>query len=118
MRLDEFASAEDQLALWKLVSDSVWTSISIQAKQEARAKAAKKRKAAPKRATGKPPPPVPVRAPAAKVQNPVRAPIPSTPTTPIRPQPTRPISSIGSTDAQNTQKVAGQNNPISNGTAA
>lgn len=115
MRLVEFASAQDQLALWKLVSDSVWTAISIQAKQEARAKAAKKRKAAPKRVTQRPPTSVPVRAPAAKVQNQVR---PPAQTTPIRPQPPRPISSFGSTDAQNTQKVAGQNNPISNGTAA
>jgi hypothetical protein len=41
MRLIEFASAEDQLALWRLVSDSVWSAIATQAEQERRDKAAK-----------------------------------------------------------------------------
>ena len=45
MRLCEFASAEEQLALWKLVSDSVWASINTQAKQEAEQKAAAQRAA-------------------------------------------------------------------------
>lgn len=35
MRLIEFASAEEQLALWKLVSDSVWSAIADQAQIEA-----------------------------------------------------------------------------------
>ena len=35
------ASAEEQLGLWKLVSDSVWQAISTQAEQERRAKAEK-----------------------------------------------------------------------------
>ena len=39
MRIDEIASAEEQLALWKLVSDNVWTAIAAQAEQERRAKA-------------------------------------------------------------------------------
>lgn len=34
MRLLEFASAEEQLALWKLVSDNVWKAIATQAQQE------------------------------------------------------------------------------------
>ena len=34
MRLIEFANAQDQIALWRLVSDSVWASISQQAEQE------------------------------------------------------------------------------------
>ena len=47
MRLQEFADAEEQLALWKLISDSVWHSISVQAqaqeqKRATDAKAAKK----------------------------------------------------------------------------
>lgn len=41
MRINEIASAEDQLGLWKLVSDNVWQAISTQAEQEARAKAEK-----------------------------------------------------------------------------
>ncbi|MGV1017976.1 MAG: hypothetical protein ACOYBW_11445 [Fluviibacter phosphoraccumulans] len=51
MRIVEFASAEEQLALWKLVSDSVWSAVSQQAKAEAEQKALKKAQAkkAPKR---------------------------------------------------------------------
>jgi len=30
MRINEIASAEDQMALWRLVSDSVWQAIEIQ----------------------------------------------------------------------------------------
>ncbi len=30
MRLAEFASAQDQLALWKLISDTVWSRLSTQ----------------------------------------------------------------------------------------
>ena len=49
MRLVEFASAEEQMALWKLVSDSVWQSIAIQAKQEQQQKAKRARMAKAKR---------------------------------------------------------------------
>ena len=31
MRLQEFADAEEQIKLWKLISDSVWNSIKLQA---------------------------------------------------------------------------------------
>jgi hypothetical protein len=31
MRLEEFADAEEQIKLWKLISDSVWNSIKLQA---------------------------------------------------------------------------------------
>ena len=41
MRIDEFASAEEQLALWKIVSDNVWQAIATQAEQERRARAEK-----------------------------------------------------------------------------
>ena len=59
MRIVEFASAEEQLALWKLVSDNVWSAISQQAKAEAEQKALKKAQAkkVPKRkGLGMPPP--------------------------------------------------------------
>ena len=52
MRLQEFASAEEQMALWRLVTDSVWASISQQAEQERRESAAKAAQAKTKRKSG------------------------------------------------------------------
>ena len=69
MRLVEFASAEEQMALWRLVSDSVWQSIAIQAKQEQQQKAKRARMAKAKRpvrskiAAPKPVPVTPIQAP-------------------------------------------------------
>ena len=69
MRVVEIASAEDQLALWKLVSDNVWSAIAAQADQERRANAEKaarskskrgKRRSSPKLAK---PPASPPKAP-------------------------------------------------------
>jgi hypothetical protein len=37
MRLSEFASAEDQIALWRLISNTVWTSIEQQRMQQQQA---------------------------------------------------------------------------------
>ena len=37
MRITEIASAEDQMALWRLVSDSVWQAIETQRQQQAEA---------------------------------------------------------------------------------
>ena len=55
MRLYEFANAQEQLALWKLISDSVWNSISVQAQaqEQKRAKDAKAAKKAPKSSPSK-----------------------------------------------------------------
>ena len=39
MRINEIANAEEQLALWKLVSDNVWQAIQTQAHQQAKEKA-------------------------------------------------------------------------------
>ena len=39
MKIQEIASAEEQLGLWKLVSDNVWQAIATQAEQERRARA-------------------------------------------------------------------------------
>ena len=50
MRLKEFADAEEQLALWRLVNQSVWAAIESQAKQQQAEKAAKAQAAKPKRA--------------------------------------------------------------------
>lgn len=41
MRLLEIASAEEQIALFKLVSDSVWAALTTQQKQQAEERAAK-----------------------------------------------------------------------------
>ena len=70
MRINEFANAEEQLALWKLISDGVWTAVRTQAEQQARANAEKEQQAKAKKPTSKrsksvktpyapPPPPLP-----------------------------------------------------------
>ena len=45
MRLVEIASAEEQMALWKLINDNVWAAINQQARDEAERKAAEQRAA-------------------------------------------------------------------------
>jgi hypothetical protein len=66
MRLDEFASAEEQLALWKLISDNTWQAIrqQVEAERVESAARAAQTKLKPKRTGGKrggrkslPPPP-------------------------------------------------------------
>ena len=55
MRLTEFASAEDTLVLWKMISDNTWAAIVQQAEAEAQQKAerAAARKSVSKRSRGK-----------------------------------------------------------------
>ena len=53
MRLMEIASAEEQMALWKLVNDNVWAAINQQARDEAEHKAAAQRSAKLKGVKGK-----------------------------------------------------------------
>ena len=49
MRLEEFANAQDQLDLWKLVSDAVWAGINTQGQQQqVQAQMAAQAKAQPK----------------------------------------------------------------------
>jgi hypothetical protein len=57
MRLLEIASAEEQIALWKLVSDSVWAALQLQQSQQGGAapNAARASDATPKRLKGKRP---------------------------------------------------------------
>jgi len=45
MRIDEVASAKDQIALFKLITDKVWQSLGDQQRAEADAKAAQPLKA-------------------------------------------------------------------------
>ena len=55
MRLFEFASAEDALTMWKVISDNTWAAIAQQAEEQAKQKAerAAARKSSSKRGTGK-----------------------------------------------------------------
>jgi len=55
MRLTEFASAADALAMWKVISDNTWAAIAQQAEAEAKQKAerAAARKSVSKRGSGK-----------------------------------------------------------------
>ena len=91
MRIFEIASAEEQLALWKLISDNVWTTISQQARTEAQQKAAAaaKSRLKPKKAK--------------KLKTPPRAPAPPK----LKPQPQN--KSAVPTRSQNaTQPARGQ----------
>ena len=54
MRLFEFADAEAQVALWKLISDSVWTAIDAERQKQAQAaaqKTVKKPKSSPRKSS-------------------------------------------------------------------
>jgi|LauGreDrversion4_2_1035121.scaffolds.fasta_scaffold01530_17 hypothetical protein len=53
MRLFEIANAQQQIALWRLISDNVWAAIEQQAREEAERKAEEQRRRSvrPKRAT-------------------------------------------------------------------
>ena len=56
MRLFEFADAEAQMALWKLISDSVWTAIDAERQKQAQAaaqKAVKRPKSSPRKSSAK-----------------------------------------------------------------
>jgi len=55
MRINEFASAADTMALWKTISDNTWAAIAQQAEAEAKQKAerAAARKSTSKRGAGK-----------------------------------------------------------------
>ena len=63
MKINEFASAQDTLALWRVISDNTWAAVAQQAEAEAKQKAerAAARKSSSKRGTGtstvKPAPP-------------------------------------------------------------
>jgi len=58
MRLQEFADAEEQIKLWKLISDSVWNSIKLQAIEQEQKRndlQKKQKKSAPRAKTVKKP---------------------------------------------------------------
>ena len=68
MRLFEFADAEAQVALWKVISDSVWAAIQTERQQQALAKSAKAVKKPKSPARKKTAPRVPAKPPASRKQ--------------------------------------------------
>ena len=112
MRFMEIANPEDQLALWRLISDNVWSAVMAQAKQAAAEKAQsvanpKPKKFKPKKAIPKPPPapkPLPAKSPVPPQQ---RSVAPSRPTPLPSSQPVlRPThsSSFSQADLQGMQQ--------------
>lgn len=85
MRFNEIANADDQLALWRLISDNVWSAVMAQAKEQERQQAALRAKAAatlkPKPKRIKPQKPAPKKSPAPKLKPP--APKPPPPKSPV-----------------------------------
>ena len=86
MRLIEFASAQDQIALWRLVSDSVWASISLQAEQERKQRAEKAAQSKYKGTRGK------KSSKVAKPAAPISQPIANKPMLSRKPQPIAPTN--------------------------
>ena len=80
MRFMEIANPEDQLALWRLISDNVWSAVLSQARQAAAQKAhaaasPKPKKFKPKKAIPKPPP-APKPKPPTPKSPPAKSPVP------------------------------------------
>ena len=132
MRLYEFADAEAQMALWKLISDSVWTAIDAERQMQAQAaaqKAVKQPKSSPIKLSAKraspPTPPKPRTPPkktdsktdarkdtdakqrsASQTQKPQVLPNVFTSTARSNPaQPQTPVTSASSLSAQNAAKT-------------
>ena len=82
MRIDEIASAEDQIALFKLITDKVWQALGDQQRAEAETKAAQPLKAKLKPISPKKPKP-PAARPAPKPT------IKAAPSAKPKPQPTQ-----------------------------
>ncbi len=74
MRFNEIVSADDQLALWRLISDNVWSAVLAQAKEQERLKAQAAATPKPKRI--KPKKIVPKKPPAPKPKPPAPKPPP------------------------------------------
>ena len=81
MRFTEIAEPEDQLALWRLISDNVWSAVAAQARELARQKAQaaatpKIKKIKPKKAPPKPAQPLKPKPPTPKPPPPPKSPVP------------------------------------------
>ena len=134
MRIFEIADAEAQLALWKLVNDSVWTAIQTQQHEQAKQKAAaqqqkksKLSKSISKRSFSAPAPlpkipkPMPkLAAPNKPIANPPQQPAQKHPTPTyakpsLQPYPPKPLPTTSTTPTANvssqTSNFAAQINP-------
>ena len=105
MRIDEIASAEDQIALFKLITDKVWQALGDQQRAEAENKAAQPLKAKLKLTSPKKPKPPaarPVPKPTVKAASPA-----TLKAQPARPQPFSQQSQA--TPTQNTKQKQNTN---------
>jgi outer membrane biosynthesis protein TonB len=87
MRLIEFASAEEQLGLWRIISDKVWAelkALSLQQTQAAQQAAIMQTGARAKRATGAVKPTKPAKP--TRPSKPVKPTKPAKPAKPVKPQ--------------------------------
>ena len=137
MRIFEIADAEAQLALWKLVNDSVWTAIQTQQHEQAKQKAAAQQQKKAKRSTKRiskrsisvplPPPKVPM--PTAKPKQPPiqkaatptqqnanphlnpQAKVPYPPTTAATPNVAKQVSDVDDNDVALAQPTQSQRVP-------
>ena len=115
MRINEIASAEDQMALWRLVSDNVWQAIETQRQQQAQAEQAKAAKAKLKPRggrKGKSRSAAPIPSP--KTPPPKKAPPPANPST--KPNPPLAANPEAQSLAQRQQAFAPQK-PVTTATA-
>ena len=91
MRLEEFANAQDQLDLWKLVSDAVWAGINTQRQQQdqmaAQPKAQPKTKA---KGSG----------PKGSKAKPIKIPVPRAPPKPVPPPQQKPAQAAAITKSK------------------
>lgn len=96
MRIFEIASAEEQMALWKLITTNVWTAIDQQVQQQAKERAAKAKRPSAKGKTAR-----------ARVAAPVALPVTAPPppsaatvntATANQPQSVQAASAVGSVD--------------------
>ena len=92
MRLVEFTSAADQLALWKLISDTVWSSINAQAKQQGQVAAQQKRVMKPKK----------------KVASKIKIPRPPAAKPLPQPKPLYPEKAVPAPQAWGNKRITGQ----------
>ncbi|NDB99373.1 MAG: hypothetical protein EBZ84_10995 [Betaproteobacteria bacterium] len=109
MRLKEFANAEEQLALWRVISDKVWGELKTLADQQMKAA-----RAAAKQAAARPKRPTPA---AAAPPPPAKPPKPAKPAKPGKPD--QPGKSAALKRPSQTPSISGKLNkpPVATGSA-
>ena len=107
MRIFEIADAEAQLALWKLVNDSVWTAIQTQQHEQAKQKAAAQQQKKTKRSKRVSKRSISAPAPIPKLPNPK-------PNKPIANSPQQPAQKLPTPHIRKTQPPAIPTQTITN----